>query len=140
MRCGGYVRYVDDFVLFADDKARLWQWREAIAGRLARQRLRLHPLKSAVMRTADGITFLGQRIWPHRRRLCRGNVVRARRRLRRLVLAMRAGEVTREAAQQRWASWLGHARQADTSALVRGMLADARRLWKEDRPISVRGQ
>ncbi len=25
LRCGGYVRYVDDFLLFAEDKALLWQ-------------------------------------------------------------------------------------------------------------------
>jgi len=28
------VRYVDDFLLFADDKAQLTEWRAAIVGRL----------------------------------------------------------------------------------------------------------
>ncbi len=29
LRCPGYVRYVDDFLLFADDKASLWAWLDA---------------------------------------------------------------------------------------------------------------
>ena len=30
--CAAYLRYVDDFLLFADDKQQLWSWREAIIG------------------------------------------------------------------------------------------------------------
>jgi hypothetical protein len=30
LKCCSYLRYVDDFLLFADNKATLWQWRQAI--------------------------------------------------------------------------------------------------------------
>lgn len=43
LRCKGYVRYVDDFLLFADDKATLWGWLEAIQERLISLRLTIHP-------------------------------------------------------------------------------------------------
>ena len=43
----GYVRYVDDFLVFSDDKSHLADVREQIRAFLARLRLRLHP-KSAV--------------------------------------------------------------------------------------------
>ncbi|MGH8068221.1 MAG: RNA-directed DNA polymerase, partial [Candidatus Entotheonellia bacterium] len=43
LRCQGYVRYVDDFLLFADDKATLWRWKEAVQTRLAYVRLTIHP-------------------------------------------------------------------------------------------------
>ncbi len=33
--CGAYLRYVDDFVLFANDKATLWAHKQAIIARLA---------------------------------------------------------------------------------------------------------
>jgi hypothetical protein len=36
----GYVRYADDLVLFGDDKAVLWQWRDALWAQLARLRLK----------------------------------------------------------------------------------------------------
>ncbi|MEA3339918.1 MAG: RNA-directed DNA polymerase, partial [Chloroflexota bacterium] len=47
LRCckqrGGYLRYVDDFLLFAGDNPTLWEWREAVVERLARFRLTIHP-------------------------------------------------------------------------------------------------
>ena len=33
LRCPGYVRYVDDFVLFADDKRPLWEWKARLVKR-----------------------------------------------------------------------------------------------------------
>ena len=40
--CRGYVRYVYDFLMFAEDKTTLWRWRKAVVGRLARLRLTIH--------------------------------------------------------------------------------------------------
>lgn len=58
LRCGGYVRYVDDFVLFAGQKSTLWEWKSAILERLAHLRLTIHP--SAHPRpVGEGIPFLG---------------------------------------------------------------------------------
>ena len=47
-----YLRYVDDFALFADDATRLADWRGRAAAFLARRRLSLHPEKTG--READG--------------------------------------------------------------------------------------
>ena len=118
LRCSGYLRYVDDFLLFSDDKAELRDWRAAIVERLAQVRLRLHAGKSRTHRVADGVTFLGQRVWPGKQRLCRPNVVAARRRLRWNVRQYTAGTITKEALTARWMSWRGHALQADTETLV----------------------
>ncbi len=126
LRCPAYVRYVDDFLLFAEDKAQLAEWRERIRLALTECRLRLHDLKSRVYRTADGVTFLGQRVWPWKRRLARSNVARARRRLRWNVDCHLAGRLSREGLTQRWASWRGHAMQADTRTLVERMRNDLR--------------
>lgn len=41
--CKAYLRYVDDFMLFADDKRTLWRWKAALEARLARFRLTIHP-------------------------------------------------------------------------------------------------
>src|ERR1019366_3219885 len=66
-----YARYVDDFVVFGDSKARLAELRASIEEELCRLRLEMHPGKS--------------RIFPERTRLVRGNVVRFRRRMRSLA-------------------------------------------------------
>ncbi len=118
LRCPGYVRYVDDFLLFADDKPQLAAWRAAIVRRLAEYRLHLNERKSRSYPTRNGVTFLGQRVWPGWRRLCRQNVADARRRLRWNVRQYKCGNLSKDALLCRWNSWRGHAEQADTEALV----------------------
>ena len=59
-----YVRYVDDFALFADDPVRLEWWRGRLEAFLARRRLSLHPAKTHVARTASPATFLGFELRP----------------------------------------------------------------------------
>jgi hypothetical protein len=118
LRCPGYERYVDDFLLFSDDKAELNTWRIAVGAKLAEHRLRLNERKSRVFRTCDGITFLGQRVWPGRRRLCRRNVADARRRLKWNVRQYKRGFLSKDALVCRWNSWRGHAAQADAGPLI----------------------
>jgi len=118
LRCPAYVRYVDDFLLFAADKLQLAEWRRRIGGKLAEYRLRLNERKSRSFPTRGGVTFLGQRVGPRRRRLCRQNVADARRRLKWNVRQYRRGDLSKEALRGRWNSWRGHAEQADCGPLV----------------------
>jgi hypothetical protein len=53
--CRGYVRYVDDLLLFDDNKRRLGRWRDEIRRFLGGLRLRLHPRKSEIFPIADGM-------------------------------------------------------------------------------------
>lgn len=66
LRVRGYVRYMDDFILWADDKAGLQGHLKAICGFLAVE-LQLD-LKDNVQlnRSARGVPFLGFRIFPRR--------------------------------------------------------------------------
>ena len=84
LRPRAYCRYVDDFLLFHEDKSFLADARQRVESRLAELRLLLHPGKSRVYRCADGVTFLGWRLFPDHARLVRGNVVRFRRRIKAL--------------------------------------------------------
>jgi hypothetical protein len=58
---GDYLRYTDDFLLFGDDKARLWDLRAAIVEQLASLRLRLAEPKSRLLATREGVPFCGFR-------------------------------------------------------------------------------
>ena len=120
-RLGGrpYMRYVDDFLLFGDDKSELGEARERIAELLAGRRLRLHPAKTRVHRVCDGVTFLGWRLFPGHRRLVRGNVVRFRRRLGSLLEDYADGLITRERLDMCMRSWIAHAAHGDTWRLRR---------------------
>ena len=92
-----YLRYVDDFALFADDPARLAAWRDRAAAFLAKRRLSLHPAKTRVAATSAPATFLGFELRPGgRRRLPESNVRRFRNRLRGLRDRWRGGDRDRE--------------------------------------------
>lgn len=121
--CRAYARYVDDFVLFADDKARLHGWKEEVGAWLQCLRLTLHPRKSVVFPVRDGIDFLGYRVFPMRRRVRRVAVRRFTRRLRRLREAYRAGEVGLEHVHQSVQSWITHVSHAQSYRLRRAVLA-----------------
>ncbi len=114
LRPRAYVRYVDDFLLFGEDKAPLKHALARIEEYLDTLRLRLHPGKSRIHRTGDGITFLGWRLFPDHRRLVRGNVVRFRRRMRSLHRKYMAGEMTWEEVEARVRAWDAHAAHGDT--------------------------
>jgi len=118
LRCRGYLRYVDDWVLFSDDKGWLAEARERCREFLQGLRLTLHPRKAVISRVADGVRFLGYRVFPDHRLLPRANVTRMKRRLKRLRAALRQGTLTLERAQAHVASWLGHARHADTFLVI----------------------
>lgn len=114
-----YLRYVDDFLLFGDDKAAMATARARIEEFLQGLRLLLHDGKSRVYRSEDGVTFLGWRVFPGRMRLVRGNVVRFRRRMRRFQHAWALGEMTLAEIRARAVAWIGHAAHGQTRRLRR---------------------
>lgn len=117
LRCHGYVRYVDDLVLFAADKATLWLWLDEVETFLTGLRLRLHPSRRRVAPTSEGIPWVGYQVFPTRVRLRPDNPHEHRRRFRGVVREVRAGWRTRAEAEHRWAGWQGHADQGDTKEL-----------------------
>jgi len=120
--CEGYLRYVDDSLLFADDKQTLWSRCDALVQRMAWLRLTIHPGVHP-RPTAEGFPFLGFVVYPAHRRLKRRKVVAYRRRLRRLVAEWIAGERTQEAMVASLLGWINHARYGDTWGLRRSVAA-----------------
>lgn len=123
--CRAYVRYVDDLLLFADDKVTLGHWRRAVVDRLARLRLTMHAGAHARPVT-EGFPFLGFVVSPRRRRLKRRKGVHFARRLRAAVAAhARGGRSTAEiGAMVR--GWVNHVRHGSTHGLRRAVLARVR--------------
>jgi len=113
----GYVRYVDDFLLFSDDKKHLADVREQIRDFLVGLRLRLHPAKNVIFPVGEGIRFLGYRVFPTHRLLPKENVRRFRRRVRDMQGDYAMGRASFAEIYQRLMSWNGHARQANTYRL-----------------------
>jgi len=127
------VRYVDDFLLFADDKPLLWEWLEAIVARLAQLRLTIHP-GAQPRPTTEGFGFLGFVLYPAHRRLKRRKVVAYRARLKQLVADWAAGESTHEPVTASLLGWINHARYGDTWGLRRSMVAQVPAVCGGGRP------
>ncbi len=124
LRCRAYLRYVDDFLLFADSKRQLWEWKAAVRDRLASLRLVMHERSSTVFPTATGVPFLGFTVYPSHRRLRRRNVVAFARRLRRARRALARGECTVDDVFANARGWIAHAAHADSWRLRASLLRE----------------
>ena len=111
LHCRHYLRYVDDFALFADDRDDLLAAKDRIETYLISLRLKLHPVKTQIFATAHGTNFVGFRILPDRTRVRADNLQRGRKRLRQLKQSLVTGQITAAAltsSQQSWQAHLAH--------------------------------
>jgi len=117
LHCRAYVRYVDDFMLFADDKVQLHAWRAAILAFLEKLRLRLHERAFRVFPVTTGIPFLGFRVFPTHRRLKRAKAVSFGRHLKHLLRMYAAREIELDRVNAATQGWINHVRYGDTYGL-----------------------
>jgi len=121
LKCPGYVRYVDDLLLFADDKARLWQWKGELEDRLAALRLVMHA-GAHPRPVTEGIPFLGFIVFPQRRRLKRRKGVHFQRCYRTLLAAFQARRLPAAQITASVQAWVNHARYGNTVGLRAAVL------------------
>lgn len=116
-----YVRYMDDMLLFSDDKGILQAWEQSVR-EFARNRLglELHPTGGPRPVTA-GLSFLGFRLFPHCRKLKRTSVIRFVRRMKGYTAACENPNLSaedrsdlREKVQVSAQSFNAHARTGNT--------------------------
>jgi len=130
LKISKYVRYVDDFALFSDERELLADARLAIEEYLAKLRLKIHPIKSQLFATKIGASFLGFRILPGRIRVRNSNLHQARRRLKRLQIDYAQARIEREKVNQSIQSWFAHLEHGDTWQL-RQRIFTSLQWWRE---------
>ncbi|MBF2089383.1 MAG: RNA-directed DNA polymerase [Synechococcales cyanobacterium K44_A2020_017] len=109
-----YLRYVDDFALFSDDREFLVHCRHEMEDKLAGLRLRIHPIKSQCFETRHGANFLGFRILPDQIRVRSENLRRARRRLRHQLDSYRREGIDGADIVKSLESWFAHLEHGTT--------------------------
>ena len=124
--CTAYLRYVDDMLLFGDDKAQLWAWRQAVIDRLAGLRLSIHEDAAQVRPVEQGIPFLGFVVYPTHRLLKRRKGINYRRRLRGMLHDYRTTRSRRDQIDRSVRGWINHVRYADTWGLRAAILKEVR--------------
>lgn len=120
LACRAYLRYVDDILLFDNDKAQLWRWWAAIVERLARLRLTIHPAAQP-RPVLEGMPFLGFVVYPDRR-LKRRKGIHVRRWFKRLISVYEAGEIPLETVLASVQGWVNHVRYGNTVGLRKAAL------------------
>lgn len=118
-----YLRYVDDFALFSNDRELLVDARYAIEEHLAGLRLKIHPTKSQLFETKHGANFLGFRILPNQIRVRTENLRRAKRRIKKMQDDYIDGKISLEKVSQSIQSWFAHLEHGDTWQLKQQLFA-----------------
>jgi RNA-directed DNA polymerase len=106
--------------LFSDNRAKLRQWHERIIERLVRYRLTLHSTQPRPV--GKGISFLGFRVFPGRRRLKRRKGIHFQRKLQQNLLAYAGGEITFDQLTATVQGWVNHVRYGNTVGLRKALL------------------
>ena len=77
LRIKGYVRYMDDLILFDSSTAQLSRYRQAIRHFMQTElELTLHPHKQTLQACHQGADYLGYRVYPHYLHLRKRNITK----------------------------------------------------------------
>jgi len=99
-----YLRYVDDFALFANDRSFLKDAKIQIQIYLESLNLDIHPIKSQLFATREGASFVGFRVLPHCIRVRSRSIQFTKRRIKRY----RLDEIKLRQSIDSWDSHLQH--------------------------------
>jgi retron-type reverse transcriptase len=123
LKCRYYIRYVDDFVVFDNDKNKLQEINRQIQDYLVRYRLKVHQNKTKIFPVRIGICFLGHRVFKDFRLLKKENLKRFRLKLKKKKLLLEKGGITDKYFCQSLGSWLAHAKFSNTYRLRNKILS-----------------
>ncbi len=136
LKVSKYLRYVDDFALFSDDREFLADCRQGIEDYLTTLRLKIHPIKSQLFQTRYGVNFVGFRIFPDRIRVRNHNLQTGRKRLNQFRIDYAKGELSKPEIKQSLQSWNAHLAHGDTWRLRQQIFGKFQTLLaKEDEPL-----
>ncbi|RME07292.1 MAG: RNA-directed DNA polymerase [Bacteroidetes bacterium] len=118
---GGYLRYMDDMVLFGKDKNLLKEMLGRIESFTA-ERLQLQLKPPQLLRCRHGLSFLGYRLFAQQRRLTRRSKRRFLRKMQLLQVQWQTGAWDEETCRRHALPLLAFTRHADTLGLRRQLL------------------
>lgn len=124
LRVKGYVRYVDDFLLFHDERTVLRAWGNLVREKLAGLRLEIHPDKYRLCPTRCGVDFVGFVCFANgRRRIRSANVRRFARKFRARQREVMEGKLAVSDLTQSVRAWIAHAEHAQSWGLRAAILS-----------------
>jgi retron-type reverse transcriptase len=114
VECPCYLRYMDDLVVFSNDKAWLTEVKKLVRIKLVKMKLAMHEDKSQIYETKNGVPFLGYKIWPSHRLILAQNIKRFRLRMKKYFKLLEKEVINSHRIFASIQSWLGFAGHADS--------------------------
>jgi len=124
LRARFYLRYMDDAIIIHGGKARLGEAKLRLGEFLTEHLALTLNSKTNIFPMAQGVNFLGYRIWPTHRLLRKSSVKLMRRKLKRFAAGYAVGKVTLAEINASIQSWLGHCSHANTYNVRRKLFSD----------------
>ena len=121
-----YLRYMDDFLVVHENKDYLREIRKKIAVFVTTElELTLHPNKQHISTIDNGLTWLGYRVFRHGyKRVRTANVVRFRRRLKKMDVDYNHGQIKQSNVHASISSWIGLSKHANAYNLSKSIFAE----------------
>ena len=120
-----YIRYMDDFIIFENDKNKLVGFKSKIRDFLKiKLALVLHEGKSQIYNTANGIKFLGFRIFKNYRKLATDNVRRFKKRLKKFGYLLNNKKIGLDRIRDSVRCWVARSSYANTNGLRLNIFKD----------------
>jgi RNA-directed DNA polymerase len=124
LRVKGYARYLDDFLLFGDDRAELKHLGDCVKQKLAELGLTMHPDKYRLLPTRLGVDFAGYVVFQNGRIRVRTSTARRfQRRYRKMKWEVRRGNRAVAEVTQSVKAWVAHTAHAQSVGLRRKVLS-----------------
>jgi RNA-directed DNA polymerase len=126
MKVKGYVRYMDDFISFSNDKIFLQELLGHI-NKFVREELKLDLKEKAttLAPVSEGVSFLGFRVFRNIIRIKRENLVRMRRKIRRKEELFLKGEISEKELIQSVGSISAHVSHVNSLAIRREIFVES---------------
>lgn len=115
LRCKGYVRYMDDFLLFSDSKEQLREWGFCVKEKVKDLHLEIHPDKYRILNCKNGVDFCGFVVFDNGRIKVRKSTVRRFHKRFRIRLQQVNDRQAESASLTRSvAAWVGHVKHSQS--------------------------
>ena len=116
-----YIRYVDDFVIFGNNKQELMSCLIKIEAYLDELRLILNKNKTKIYSIKKGAKFLGFKMFSNFRLVQRSNIIRAKSRFKKIEYQIASFSIEKAKVLSCVNGWLGHVKNANSRKLINKM-------------------
>ena len=125
LKVKNYARYTDDFLIIAEDKDYLLNLLPQLQSFLTEKlKLEIHPKKTVIKKSNQGIDFLGYVILPHHIKLRTKTKRKIPRKIKQRVVLYRQGQINEVTMLSSFASYLGVLSHADTNEMTKRLKND----------------